>query len=59
MDFTYNGNTYQGTVYTNSYYPTFSSMYTVYLGLQDRTVIFNANISPAVGMSVSRIIKVN
>jgi hypothetical protein len=34
-------------------------MYTVYLGLQDKSTIGNANISPAVKMSVATVKRVN
>ena len=59
VEITYNNKIYYGKVYTNSDYPTIASMYTVYLGLQDRTVISNLNISPGVKMSVSQVIEVN
>ena len=46
-------------VVPNEYYPTFESMYKVYLGVHDRTVInFVQNIQPAVEVKVKKIIPV-
>ena len=49
--------TYNGSVFTNSYYPTIESQYTVYLGLQNKSFIQDTgDISPpAVKMFVSAV----
>jgi hypothetical protein len=41
LRFTYLGVSYTGAVITNPYYPTYDSMFAVYLGLQDKTSIVN------------------
>ena len=56
VEFTYKNITYFRKVYTNSDYPTFASMYTVYLGLQDFSDDWYK--SPVVEMSVIQIIQV-
>ena len=60
VSFTYAGSEYTGNVNTNSYYPSIGSMYTVYLGLQDKSTISNtgAVTAPAVKMSVSKVVVV-
>ena len=60
MRFTYAGQTYEGEVTTNSMYPTIGSMYTVYLGVQDKTSIDSSNTVtfPAIKMSVDRVVVV-
>lgn len=56
VSYTYGGSSYTYAVRTNSYYSTIASMYTVYLGLHDKTGIFDGvtSISPGVAMSISR-----
>jgi len=39
--FSYGGSTYVGKVSPNQYYPTYGSMFSVYLGLHDKTSIVN------------------
>ena len=60
VSFTYAGVSYTGQVYTNSYYPTIASMFTVYLGLQDKTSIDSSGTysAPTVKMAVSCVVKV-
>ena len=58
--FTHGIDDYEGDVNVNSYYPTIGSMYTVYLGLQDKSTIDkNGNVQgPAIKMSVSKVVVV-
>jgi hypothetical protein len=53
--FTYLGVSYTGDVKTNSYYPTFGSMFSVYLGLHDKTSIVNSGTysAPTIKVTVS------
>lgn len=47
-------------VVTNKFFPTKESMFKVYLGVHDRTMIdFTQNIEPAIAVNVAKIIKVN
>ena len=55
----YNGKVYKFNVTPNKYFPTYGSMYTVFLGLHIMSTIKNPDISPAVKMSVSTVIYVN
>jgi V8-like Glu-specific endopeptidase len=55
ISYTYNGQTYDYNVVTNKFYPTFGSMYTVYLGIQDRTNLYSTGSQ---AKSVSTVIKV-
>jgi secreted trypsin-like serine protease len=50
--FTYQGATYTGDITPNAEYPTYGSMYTVYLGLHDKSAL---NAAPSVAMNVSSI----
>ena len=43
--FDYDGQRYNVTVEPNTYYPTYESMYKVFLGLHDRTTIYEASLS--------------
>jgi secreted trypsin-like serine protease len=54
VTFTYAGVSYSGQVTLNSQYPTLASMFTVHLGLHDKSKL---NISPSVAMNVSSIRK--
>ena len=58
ITFVYNGFEYYTSVQPNSFYPTYASMFTVYLGLQDIKVIDSGNISPGVKVSVVDAIRV-
>ena len=55
VDFTYNGVDYNGNVFTNSFYPSTESQFTVYLGVHNKSLIDSSgNIAaPALKMSVS------
>ena len=55
VSFSYGSNTYTFPITTNSEYPTFSSMYTIYLGLQDSSLVDLPNIYPAVKMAVKKV----
>ncbi len=55
VSFSYGLNTYTFPVTTNSEYPTLSSMYTIYLGLQDSSVLDLPNIYPAIRMTVRKV----
>ena len=59
--FRYNGVDYSVPVTLNSYYPTYGSMFSVYLGLHDKTSIENSGSysAPTVKMNVAeqRIVK--
>ncbi len=46
---------YTGAVITNAYYPTYDSMFAVYLGLLDKTSIVNSGTysSPTVKVNVA------
>jgi hypothetical protein len=59
--FSYGGVTYTGNVFLNSFYPTFASSFTVYLGLQDKTSIVNSGTftAPTVKSSVSNVVVVS
>jgi hypothetical protein len=60
ITFTYGFRTYTFPVKPNSFYADENSMFTIYLGLQDSSLIFkNANIAPAIKMTVSDIIVVS
>jgi len=56
--FSYGGVTYIGPVAANSYYPTIGSMYSVYLGLYDRTSILAGGTcsAPCVKAPVSKVV---
>ena len=56
INFTFNGKEHNYKIQANQFYPTFESMYTVYLGLQDFSDDWYK--SPVVEMSVIQIIKV-
>lgn len=43
--FDYNGQRYNITVEPNTYYPTYESMYKVFLGLHDKSTIYDASLS--------------
>lgn len=58
ITFVYNGFEYYTSVQPNSFYPTYASMFTVYLGLQDIKLIDSGNISPGVKVSVVEAIRV-
>ena len=60
VKFKYAGITYTGSVSTNVYYPTISSMYTVFLGVQDKSSIDDyATVTlPAIKMTVKKVVKV-
>lgn len=59
VDYTDINGTYQtAPVETNSYYPTIGSMYSVYVGLYDKSSINNLEY-PAVKMSVDKVKKVS
>lgn len=55
----YQGKSYKYNIVPNKYYPTVSSMYSVWLGLHDKSTIYNPDISPAVKPTVSQVIRVN
>lgn len=54
IDYTHNGNTYTYSLKYNSNYPSLESMYTIYLGVHDRS---DLSASGIVTKSVSKIIK--
>ena len=57
--YTYNGLDYEANVTPNSNYPTLESMFTIYLGLQDKSKIVNNNVPPpAIAVTASKIIRV-
>ena len=57
--YNYNGHDYEGTVKPNSFYPTMESMFTIYLGLQDKTTIINNVVPPpAVVAKASKVVRV-
>ncbi len=57
----YNGEVYELNVETNSYYQTLGSMFTVYLGLQDKTSIEVSDTysQPTIKMAVSTVYRVS
>lgn len=58
VSFTSNGNSYNFPVATNTYYPTFESMYSVYLGFHDISDIFTGTFTyPGRKISVTNFIK--
>ncbi len=57
--FNYRGNSYTFPTWSNSYYPTNGSLYTVYLGIQDARIINSGNIYPGVKATVSRVVRVS
>jgi len=60
ITFTYGYRTYTFPVKPNSFFPDENSMFSIYLGLQDSSLIFkNVNIAPAIKMSVKDIIVVS
>ena len=61
VDFSNGGTAYTGSVHTNSFYPTFGSMYTVYLGLHDKSTIdlYGTFQPPTIKMNVSKVVVVN
>lgn len=59
IEFNYRGNSYTFPTWSNSYYPTNGSMYTVYLGVQDVSQINGGNIFPGVKATVARIVRVS
>jgi V8-like Glu-specific endopeptidase len=59
VQYTSNGYTYTISVQTNQYYTTLESMFSVYLGLQDRTTVTSGSYSyPTVRRGVKKIVKV-
>ena len=57
--YSFNGHDYEAPVKPNADYPTLESMFTVILGLQDKTKVFNNNVDPpAVAATASKIVKV-
>jgi hypothetical protein len=57
--FTYNNVDYKGYVEPNKLYPSFESMYSVYLGLHDISMLKNKNKDPVKKISVAKIIIVS
>lgn len=57
VNYKYGSQSFTTAVTNNSYYPTYGSMFNVYLGLQDKSTI-NNDISPAVKVAVSQVIRV-
>ncbi len=58
--FEHQGNQYYANVQPNSFYPTFGSMYQVYLGLHDKSLIETGNnIYPAIQVKVGSIVRVS
>ena len=55
LKFTYLGVSYTGTISLNQYYPTYDSMFSVYLGLYDKTSISNTDTysAPTVKVNVA------
>jgi hypothetical protein len=60
IDFVYKSMQYSTEVTPNSFYPTQESMYKIYLGMDDRSVITSGSgdIAPAMLVSIDKIIKV-
>ena len=58
VNYKYGSQYFATAVTNNSYYPTYGSMFNVYLGLQDKSTINNDDISPAVKVAVSQVIRV-
>ncbi len=60
ITFTYLGKTYTGSVTPNTFYPTFASMFFVYLGVHNRSSLINSGTftAPTIRMSVQDITKV-
>ena len=58
FSFNYGSYEYTAVVKPNSIYPTYASMFKVYLGLQDLTKISSGNIAPALRLNISNIILV-
>ena len=58
---TYENKTYLIEIKTNQYHPTIFSMYTVYLGVQNKSTIYNSRTysPPTIAMSVQDMQKVN
>ena len=52
---------YTGSVQPNTFYPTYGSMFTVYLGLQDKSSIdyYGTYEAPTVKMSVAKVVVVS
>jgi hypothetical protein len=59
--FTYGGVTYTGNVFLNSFYPTYASSFTVFLGLHDKTSLVTTGTysAPTVKSSVSNVVVVS
>jgi len=58
ISYSYNGASYETSVEPNSFYPTYGSMYKVYLGFQDISKIGTANMAPGIEVSVVDVISV-
>ena len=59
VPFTYNGENYYVNVRSNNYYPTYASMFHVYLGLQDQSDIYkNKVVYPTVIYGVGSVKRV-
>ena len=61
VKFSHAGVVYTRSVITNKWYPTIESMYTLYLGLQDKYSIetFNSYSEPTVKSSVQKLVVVS
>lgn len=60
IDFNYRGRMYTVETKPNNYYPTYESMYSVYLGMHDSVSAFrDGDVSPGVKIPVSRVIRVS
>jgi hypothetical protein len=49
------GKQYVIKIQKNKYYPTEESMYRVFAGLQDKSILLNSDISPAVSLEIDKI----
>lgn len=53
------GKQYEIKIQKNKYYPTEESMYRVFAGLQDKSVLLKPDISPAVSLEIDKITMVD
>ena len=55
FEYDHHGNSYTIKIKANDYFPTHESMYKVFLGVQNRTVLLNADIAPARKLEVESV----
>ena len=55
FDYNYKGRLYTIKVDTNQYYPTYESMYRIYVGIQDKSIIPSGKYDPGVLRYVEKI----